>query len=229
MRLKLYIALLAISVFSLDIFSQEIDIKKNDLLNGKLYQESKSRIEGHPFLIDDRFYTCNITYKGISYNNILLKYDLVNQQIIYFQEIDPKMPRFILLNLDYLDKFELLNNSDKQIFTHVYSDMAGVDSYIKYYQIIYDGEIKYIKGNRKRIKKLNVNNRLDEYVEENYYYLIINNKPYRVKKRRDILELFKNNKKELRAFIRKNNLNIKVWSHDNVIRLLVFCETLIEK
>ena len=226
MRYYIAILLFIANLITINLNAQKIDVKKNDLLNGRLYQEKRTNIVGHPFLKDDKFHSSNIYYKGINYENLLLKYNIFRQEIIYYQEIDIEQPRFILLNLDYLEKFEINYDSDKLLFTSEFSNLNGLDSKIEYYQLIYDGNFKYIKGSEKRIEKLAVKNRYDQYVENNYYYLIVNNKPYRIKNKKDFIQVFINHKKEIRKFIKKNHLKIKPWSHGDIIKLIIFCESL---
>lgn len=224
-RLQLLLFVVILQLFSFSAFSQLIDRKSNDLLYGKIYKERRSTIKGHPFLINDKLHLANVFYKNMNYKNLYIKYDLFNQQIIYYQEINPNMPRFILLNTDYLEGFELINASTKFHYTNSFSHINGLNSNIKYYHLIYDGTIKYIKGSIKIIDELAVNNRYDEYREEVYYYIILNDTAYRIKSKRDFLNLFKNNKKELKKFIKTNKLKIKVWSHADIIKLLMFCES----
>lgn len=227
MRFKLFTVLLLANLLTTNIFAQKIDVKQNDLLNGRLYQEQRTNIEGHAFLLDNKFHLSNITYKGVYYKNLLIKYDLYNQQVIYYQKIDSLLPRFLLLNLDYLEKFEFEYNSTKYTFSSEFSDLNDLISDIKYYELIYDGTFKYIKGRIKEIDELAINNRIDKYVEKSYYYLVIDNKVHIIRNKRDFIKLFNSNKKELKKFIKSNNLNIKVWSYYDIIKLLVFCESLI--
>ncbi len=231
MWLKLLISFLIANNMYINLLAQEIDPKSSILLNGRLYQESRlyqENIGGHPFFIDNKFYSSNIVYKGMTFDNLLIKYDLLNQHLIYYQNIDEESPRFILLNNNYLDRFELTVSSHKLVFTNEYSDLKGLISDIKYYQLIYDGKYKYIKGSIKTIDELPVYNRTKEYIEKSYYYLIVNDKPYRIKRKRDFLLIFDVHKKALRKYIKTNRLNIKVWSHADIVKLIVFCESLNE-
>lgn len=226
MHFKLSIFILVICIISFKGYNQEIEVK-NDLLNGRLYHSNvKSSITGHSFLKDEEFHLCNLIYKGIEYKDILVKYDLYNQQILYFQQIDSKLPRFIILNTDYIEKFELYYNSETYIFSNKYSKLQGLDPSIRFYQILYEGDYKYLKGSSKFIEKFEVNQESDKYVEKELYYLIINNEPKLIKRKRDFILLFNDKKKEIRKFINKNHLKIKPSYQSDIIKLIIYCESL---
>lgn len=206
--------------------SQVIDLEKNDLLNGRLYQEEKTNIDGQACLFDNKFHNSSIIYNGTEYNNRLIKYDIYNQKIIYYQKIDSSLPRFIILNQKYLSDFRIKFHTNELNFTNKFSNIEGLPKEIKYYELAYNGRIKYIVGRYKRILKVNTINNNDKYLEEEIHFLIINDNLYKIKNKRDIYSIYKQKKKIIKAFIKENKLNITLQNRYDLIELLIFCESL---
>src|SRR5512145_252110 len=54
------------------------------LVNGIFYEDRYPGQIGHPFLFENRLYDGTITFRGEKYDEIDLKYDLYEQQIILY-------------------------------------------------------------------------------------------------------------------------------------------------
>lgn len=206
--------------------SQILDLEKNDLLNGRLYQEVKTNIKGHPYLFDNKFYKSIIVYKGKEYANLLINYNIHNQEVIFYQEIDLTLPRFIKLNQNYLSEFRMKVYSRELTFTNIFSQIEGLPKEIKYYELVHNGKIKYLIGRYKSIDEMSTIDNKDEYQLEESHFLIINNTVYKIKNKRDIYLIYKKDKKKIKAFIKSNHLNIKIKNRYDLIELLIYCESL---
>lgn len=178
--------------------SQVIDLEKNDLLNGRLYQEIKTNVLGHPFLFDNKFYKSSIVYKGKEYANRLIKYNIHNQDVIFYQDVDSTLPRFIKLNQNYLSEFRIKVYSSELTFTNKFSQVEDLSKEIKYYELVHDGRIKYIIGRFKTILEMSTINNKDKYEETEMHFLIINDNLHKIKNKRDIYSIYKQDKRKLR-------------------------------
>src|SRR4030043_225270 len=52
-----------------------------NLINGVKYYKSHEAVSGSEFFLDEKSSSGNITVNGIKYQNVLLKYDLINQDV----------------------------------------------------------------------------------------------------------------------------------------------------
>ena len=222
---KILIFLFVISI-NYKANSQVIDLEKNDLLNGRLYQEVKTNIEGHPYLFDNKFYKSSIVYKGKEYANRLIKYNIHNQEVIFYQAVDSTLPRFIKLNQNYLNEFRIKFYSSELTFTNKFSQVEGLPKEIKYYELVHNSKIKYLIGNYKSINELSTIDNKDEYILEESHFLIIDNILHKIKNKRDIYSIYKKDKNKIKAFIKSKHLNISIKNRYDLIELLIYCESL---
>lgn len=206
--------------------SQTLDLEKNDLLNGRLYQEVKTNIVGHPYLFENKFYKSIIVYKDTEYANRLIKYDIHNQEVIFYQEVDPTLPRFIKLNQNDVSEFRIMFYSSELTFTNKFSQVKRLPKEIKYYELVYDSKIKYLIGRYKTINKFTTIDNEDEYHLAESHFLIIDNILYKIKNKRDIYTIYKKDKKKIKAFIKSKHLNINIANPYDLIELLIYCESL---
>ena len=224
LRINKICILLFIISKSLLVLAQNISESNNELLIGKLYQERTNKIDGHPFLINSDFHPCTLIYKDIEFKNLLIKYDLLNQQIILYQQVDSIAPPYIILNNNMIKNFSLRFDYRSSLFSSDFSKIPELNNKIKFYEVIHNGKTKYIVGRIKTIKELAINNEIDSYVLNQYYYLIINNSVLRIRNKKDILNAFPLYKKELKSFIKRNKLKIKVDNFSDIDLLLSFCD-----
>lgn len=210
------------------VFSQNNYNMANELLVGRIYQEGFNNAKGHGFWINE-FKNCKMSYKDLSFDSLLIKYDLLNQQIVLYQSIDSFIPRYIVLNNNFINEFEVVVNGQKFYFSPEYSKMEGVKKNVKFYQVVYNSNIKYIIGRLKRYKELGSNSETEEYIQENYYYLIVKNRAFLIRNKKDLLSVFPEFKNELKSYIKKNRLKMKPENLKDIVTLLAYYETIIKE
>ncbi len=228
-----YIITLIIVFNSLSSFSQDFgDVLSNDyvdILYGVVYEPENFNAVGHPFFLEDRIFNATLWFKGDEIKNISIKYDLYNQTLVLYQDFDAQKYRFIKLNSELINQFEIfdeLNVAHRFIPNWIYPDLSEE---IVFYEEIYSNQIKYFIGRSKNLNELVTNDFKNKFTLEQKHYFIINNKAYLVNTKRDIYDLLGSHKKAIKSLIKKNKLKIKLKNTEDIIQLISFYEDLLSK
>jgi hypothetical protein len=226
--MKRYTLFHCILLFSLISYSQADSIKYNELLLGKVYQQGSKRIDGHPFIESTDFHLCKLTYRDIVYENLMVNYDLENQEIILYQTFNLSVPSYIILNSGIISDFEIKVNNRICHFSSAFNKIKGINTEIRFYEVIHNGKTKYIVGRNKQIKELAINGKIDSYIQTQFNYLIVNDNLTRVSNKKDLLNALPGFSKEIRSFIKQNNLKIRVDNYNDIQKLLSFYDSLLK-
>ncbi|HYW97297.1 MAG TPA: hypothetical protein VE870_17015 [Bacteroidales bacterium] len=180
-------------------------------------------VEGTPFMNKDWENGGIYLLSGKFYNNLKLKLDAYNNNLI-FQTNDGKD---ILLDKSLLDYFILTNNDGTELrkFKVVRTPENPLGHY---YQVLYDKDISlllkyekvYVKADYQ--KAINTNRRYDEFKTNKIWYIYKpgDQEPQKIKlNKREAKELF-SGRSDVSNFISKNNLNMK--SPEDWVELLTF-------
>lgn len=193
------ILLLSSSLYSQDkiedFFDNAVGKDNLPLSNGKLFSNDYKTTEINQFFFP--IYSIeNITYKNQTYSNVTLKYDLYRDIVIYRPY--GKSENFgIELIPEDVNSFTINNNK--------FIKLSGI--YKGYYEekIIGNKINLYIK-HKKEIRDF-VKDKLVYYnfILKNEYVIEYENNLYTIKTKKDLIEIFKENKNEITAFFKKNS------------------------
>jgi hypothetical protein len=216
-------------LFFTNLFAQE-DLPPNysyynDLLYGIVYKPTNYNSIGHPFYLNDKIYSANLYFDGNTYKNVSLKYDLYTQKIVLYQDYNSSQYRFIELNINLIDSFELIDESSKVHYFFKNSNYTDKITEIKFLELIYKNEITYIVGRNKSFIELAQELKNKFYLKE-YHYLIFNGQLEIINSKADILNLFLNRKKELKKFIRKNKIKMRSLETPDLLKIVIYYESL---
>jgi hypothetical protein len=158
--------------------------------------------EGHPFFKDNKPGTGSIVYDNVLYENVLLQFDEVQDVMI----LDSASRRIQLLN-DRITRFTLYNNN----FIRIIKDSSNIPLVrTGFYNILYDGNTSLLKKEEKIVREDVTTGVLLRFVDINkFYYIKRNNVYYSIQSKKSMLAFFKDRKKEIRQYIRKNKLSYR--------------------
>jgi hypothetical protein len=167
---------------------------------------------GNPYFMADVVQTGSVFYDGILYNEVPMLYDLEQDNIVivrYNKENSEQQYRNMM-------RIDLIRNRvgwfalPGHEFVRLEADSNSRNMNDGFYDRVYDGKIKvfikHIKKYVEEIKGRELERRHDTYT---YYYVQKSGIYYSIKKKKSFLQLFKDKKKELTAFTRKNKLRFK--------------------
>lgn len=165
------------------------------LFNGYIYKGYESTMQGSPFLDEQESFSPGaVDYDGEQFHNVPLKYDIYSDQLIaQFGDAAP-----IQLVKDKIKSFDLMHRHFIQI----------TNGKVKngFYHEIYGGKSQVIN---KLEKQTEVNKSIRIFVpvhDYQEYYIVKNGSYIPVNSLSDVLDVFADKKKELRDFIKNDNI-----------------------
>ena len=179
-------------------------MKQNSFIyKGRIYTGKYDNIRGHPYFSGDSWSMSTIIYEGETFDTVLLMYDIYKDQVLLknFNEKGRVAP--IVLNGPDIQSFDLLGHA----FIYLEGDsVSNLPDGI--YNKLYSGRSAdlYVKRKKEIITTAKWNDLWEDFEENDLYYLKKDGLYYRIKNLKSLLKTLKEHKKELRAYIRNNNL-----------------------
>lgn len=177
-----------------------IDIQK--LYNGRAWKNIYYKIKGDQFLFTSDFISGGVTIDNKEYRNLRLKYDIFSDELISINSHGI----VIQMNKEMIDKFSLEYNGQNYNFKRIDSDTTG--SMKGFVNILYDGKSALYVKYMKEILLLAVENKYDMFNQLIRLYFVKDGSAYRINTRREFLMLMKDQKSEIRQFMRSNRIRL---------------------
>ncbi|GAB3770212.1 hypothetical protein GCM10028818_07630 [Spirosoma horti] len=169
------------------------------IYEGNEYIPHDHRIKIHPFYRIDSLQMGTIFYNGVHYNQVQMLYDIVRDELA----IQPPGGGYRLrVRNDYVAAFSL---GDYQ-FSRIVGDSAvGVPT--GFYEVLYNGRAKALSHRVKTIHEdISSGTYRADYVQKDRFYILKEGLYHEVKSKRSLLNLFPDQAKNLRKYIRTNKL-----------------------
>lgn len=190
------------------------------LLNGPRYKYRYPNAEGHQYLNGQAMHFGKLIYEGVDFPNVEINYDVYND-VIFTSYNEEDHIKFLILDSKRVEGLYL----NDQYFIYVGDNLySGVPSGI-YEQVYLQDSLIYL---RKRAKKLlkSSNSTGDKFIQNDAHYLIRNKEACEIKNKKDLLACL-GNEKNIKSFMIKNKLKLKVKGksfRDEVVKILTFLE-----
>ena len=192
------------------------------LINGIEYVNLHIRSDGHKFLDEDTYYNGRVVIDKKVYNDVFLKYDIYNQQVLLLVQHPSGGHKQIILNNLRIDKFEINGRT-----FHKYSFPAiGT----LFYQVIGTNEMACFYHFRKDeipkpIDQYTLSEFTDEKKKSSLYW---QSELHAFKGNRSFVRIFPDHQSQIKAFIRKNKFRIRKLNDSQMLRLVSYCNYLTE-
>lgn len=205
----------AISIYHLAVAEQA------GLFNGSQYANYPFHFaeDGFPYFKDPKAGRGSVTYDGILYENLHLQYDEVQEVVM----MEDSARRIQLLN-QRISEFTVFDN----LFIRIVKD-STTRPLIRtgFYNVLYAGRHTLLKKEEKIVREEVGRDEILHFIDVNRYYYVKNdNDWYSIKTKNGILNLFRDRKKELRQYIRKNNLSYKKDRDNMLIKVTAYYDQL---
>jgi hypothetical protein len=179
------------------------------IYNGREYLEYYHTIHtGHPFFATVQFGKGSVMYDNILYEDVFLKYDLVKNEVLIKE---PTGIFSLILFNDKIGYFTLHGETFVRIVD------TGTENTLAtgLYQLLYNGTHATLLKKEKKTIQSNVSQLegVRNYIESSIdYYIQTGDGYHSVNTQREILNVLKDKKNELQAYIRKNKLKFRKTS-----------------
>lgn len=168
------------------------------LYNGPEYVDYvRSNTNGHRFFGTKDEQLATISYGGITYANVLLRYDLVRGQLV----LKPYQDDFQIQLVDELiERFSMGGHT----FIRRAADAPGRAAF---YDVLVDGPVQVLAAHYKKYtERTTVTTIVGEITATTTYYLRKDGQYHPIKKAKDVVRLFPEHRAALRSYLEKTNI-----------------------
>jgi hypothetical protein len=194
-------------------------LKERQLIfNGKIWIDEYSRIDGDQFLIGNVFLKGSVSMNKITFDRILLRYDIYNDELTTINE----KGLILQLNKEMVDSFSLRLDENNLKFIKADS-LKGISGYVN---VLYPGRTSLYIKYRKNIELLAVDQKIDRFYQVQKNFLLIDGIPQPFSGKLEFFRLLDDHKHELKQFIKKNNISVSRKKAESFIPVLRYYDSL---
>ncbi len=197
------------AVFKSDFGNDDVDfknaiglykeaIKENwGLYSGSLYAGVNVTTKGFPYFKNERVSVGNILYNDFFYQNVLLLYDIIKDEVIVE---DYNKSSLLKLSTEKISQFSFPGH----LFIKLIKDTSEHSiPETGFYELVYSGKTKIYVKRKKSIQEVNSGGVISTEIEEkNFYYINKGNEYFQVKSKASILNALMEHKKELSRYMK---------------------------
>ncbi len=228
------------------------------LMNGIYYENPYYNSKGHPFLGDGEFYQGSVLFRNKKYDNVNLRYDIYNHQLIIEQSREDARSSVIIGDVRY-DGVSISYDENRQMVIKqeklkprvmnllanefvaefsfngmLFKKLVFEDREPTFYQVISENpDVKcYCYWHKVRYKSHDDDDRsIFVFTEEKFKrYLLLNNELIVYRNNRSFLKAFRGeSKNQIRAYMRSRQIKVNDAESYIVRDLIDFCQTSMSK
>ncbi|MBW6502549.1 MAG: hypothetical protein K0B05_14255 [Bacteroidales bacterium] len=188
------------------------------LLNGRIWHNRYSKVQGTPYFLSDEFLKGSVSFNGIRYNDLDLKYDIYNDELILRIENRP----VIILNKEMVDDFNLFSGDRIHHFINTGNDTSSVLS--GYADLLYNGPTSLFVKYSVIIYPLGAEGRYDLFSQTHRAFVRSGTEIIPVRRKRGLMNLTGPWKNEAKDHLRKSHQRI-IWKEPSTfVPLLEFLD-----
>jgi hypothetical protein len=215
------ILLLALLCFK-NTSGQDLPPDRYVVLNGREYVRYALTINsGHAYFLVDSLLDGSVSYDGVNIGGLKLMYDESLDELVAH---DISKIYMVQLVKQKVDSFSI----DGHRFVQLRRDASFISQPDPgFYEVLHEGRLVALKKEIKRIAEKTGTGSFERSFEtRSAYYILDGKRYYQVNNQRDLIAVL-GNKKELRLYIRENNLSYKRNPDELVASVIAYAETLI--
>lgn len=163
------------------------------------------------------------TTGGETFDGLELRYNIQMDEVVLKQVLSDGLPAFVMLNKDFISSFTILSN------TFIKADKIASDKQITgYVEVVYTGDISfYLKHQKDFVGNYNANTPEGSFSKQiTTKYIMIDDQLMKVQKKKALLALFPEHKKQIKKFISTNKISYKKATNSQLEMLLQYCDKL---
>lgn len=186
------------------------------LYNGRIWRNLYYLVQDDQFRFSKEFLPGVLTIRSKTFNNVLLKYDIFNDEVL--TPIDSG--RILQLNKELIDSFSLSFQNRKYLFIKMTEDTLKDSK--SFFNVLYKGKTILLLKNEKKIDKLAVEGKYDKFYQVNKIFIVSGNKLYQVNGKVDLFKVMPEDKSQLKDFMKNNKIRISGKNPESFIPVIRF-------
>lgn len=204
----------------------DLAIARNSFLyTGRVYNTKYGSIKNHPYFLDDYWEEGKIVYQGQPFDSVYMMYEIYSDLVLIEGFTTKGALTIIKLHSPDVSAFSLhghhfvrLNEDTLQNFREGFYDQ------------LYDGQHVqlYCKRIKAIVKNNDVNTVAESFFQKDKYYIRKEGQYFQVKKKKSVLKVLHDHKKELRAFANNNRLYFADEQEQSILSMVQFYDSLNE-
>lgn len=202
-------------------FDQIVDPASAAIVNGPEYRVAFQGSASHPFFVSQESDRTYVQYDHDLYRNVDLLYDSYGDILVYkFVAADKVL--FIKLDHKLVEHFSLHEHVFKKYEEGIRAG-TGV-----YFDVLFEKNEFAVVVKRRKLERLE--GRQSNYVEDDVHYILDNGRWARITGNGSFAKTIpKDQRKELTAFVKSNQINVRKRKDEDLRKLGAFCYSLKEK
>jgi hypothetical protein len=195
--------------------------KDLQLIDGRAHTARYPAGTGHPFFLTNEPVTGTIYMHGQKFVHAFIRYDILNDilQIYHFTESGPQI---IDLNKYKIDAFTFEGHNFKNMTA---SKNPGLSINEGFYETKYEGQISYLLRHEKVYLDYASGSR-GGYEDRILRYLSAPQGWFRISSRKSLLNALGKDREEVKKYIRKSGISVKLATDEEIIRIIKYCESI---
>jgi len=199
---------------------QKDTIDRQILYNGRVWRVLYKNVKGFEFLFTKDFLPGSVTIEGKTYNNLKLKYDICNDEILTANSSGI----ILQLNKEMVEKFTLYYENKIFYFHNIKADtISNLSGYVN---VLHDGKTAFYVKYKKEILLLADDNKNDIFSETFKTYIKKGSTIYPMNNKKDLTTVLIDKQPEVKAFIKKNKIQVSKKTPGSFIPVLIYYDTL---
>ena len=191
------------------------------LVNGLVYKDKHPKATKHPYFLNDSWKKGVIFINDNVYKNLSLNYNIESEQIILNQFFSDRKSVKILLNNNVIDSVLLTD----RLFIN--SKHIKAKEFEGFYELVYRGNFtayrKHTKGFHERHTTFDPHGTYSN-TESVLYLINKKGEGKKIKGKGSLLNSFSKYKRQIKKYIKKNQIIFNKISKNQLINLLQYCD-----
>lgn len=188
------------------------------LYNGTEFQDYDTAVAGIPFYPDASLHTGMISYGGIRYSGVRMMYDVYKDRLV----INSYNNHLLMPAMASIDTFYFYGRAYERLRPDTLHGFPGEGIY----EVVYAGRVSLLARHVKTIQS-DPRDRHKYFMDQTRYYLVRGGAYHAAGTPKALLELLSDHKKEMRQFIRQNNLRFEDNATEDMKSVITYYDQLI--
>ena len=191
--------------------------EKSHLYNGIDYEYFGRGSTGTPFFMLDTMHSGSVFYDGFLYEDVPLRYDMVNDLLLVRYLKDNNTIQLIKSKIDY---FSILNHK----FIRFSENTQNSGEFSGFYELIYNDKklIAFAKRYKKLLFSSNGEDKFGAFVQYNEYFIYKDEKYFTINSESDMAHIFKDKAQAVKKFMRTENIKFKKNPEQAIVSTAAF-------
>jgi len=197
--------------------------KYQDLYHGRIWTNRYRRINGDQYLFASYFLPGTISAKGKTFKNLLLRYDVYNDEVM----IPVNIEEIILLNKEIVDSFTVIFEDKTYSFIKIMNDTLNLrEGFNGYVSVLYNGKSTLYIKYKKAISSPISGKSDGDFITSDEIYFVKDGTVTELSSENDFYRILSPDIKEVKNFIRSNKLKVSKTQPESYIPLLKHFESI---